>query len=128
MSIFDQVKENVAYGTELLASSIEGANKARQTVLESNESSGLVRAAVQESWQAATFGGLAGAALGVLSADDKPVRGVITGGLLGAVLGFAASFAWKTRPVTSAMARAAGTRLGEVRDRRWLTRHPVNYG
>ena len=30
-----------------------------------------------------------------------PVRGVIAGGLLGAVLGFGGSFAWKTRPVTS---------------------------
>ena len=128
MSISDRAKENVAYGKELLASSIEGANKARKAVLESQENSGLVAAAARESWQAATIGVLAGAALGVLADDRKPVRGVITGGILGAVIGFAASFAWKTRPVTSAMARAAGKRLGEVRDARWLTKHPINYG
>ena len=128
MSISDRVKQNVGYGKELLASSIEGASKARKAVLESEEHSGLVKAAAQESWQAATIGVLAGVALGVMADDRKPVRGAITGGILGAAIGFAASFAWKTRPVTAAMARAAGKRIGEARDARWLTRHPINYG
>lgn len=128
MSITDKVKENVSYSKELVESGIEGASEARKALLASDENSGLVMAAAQESWQAATVGVLAGAVFGVLADDRKPVRGVITGGLFGAVLGFAASFAWKTRPVASAMARGAGKRVGEVRDVRWLSKHPVNYG
>lgn len=128
MSISDSIKDNVAYGKELLTSSVASASEARRAVLESEENSGLVRAAAQESWQAATIGVLAGAVLGVLADDRKPVRGVVAGGMLGAVFGFSASFAWKTRPVTSAMARAAGKRVGEVRGLHWLSKHPINYG
>lgn len=128
MSIADSIKENVAYSKELLASSIDGASEARKAVLASEENSGLVRSAAQESWPAATIGVLAGAILGVLADDRKPVRGVIAGGMLGAVFGFSASFAWKTRPVTSAMARGAGKRFDEVSGLHWLSKHPINYG
>lgn len=128
MSITDKVKENVAYSKELLESGIEGASEARKTLLASEQSAHLVEEAAQESWQSATIGALAGAVFGVLADDRKPVRGVVTGGLLGAVLGFAGSFAWKTRPLTSAMTREAGKRIGVTRDKHWLSKNPVNYG
>ena len=128
MSISDKVKTNLAYSKELVESGIEGANEARKAVLESEETTDIVTAAAQESWQAAAVGVLAGAICGVLADDRKPIRGVIAGGLLGAVLGFGGSFAWKTRPLTSAMARGAGKRISRTRDVRWLSRNPVNYG
>ena len=128
MSISEKVKENLAYSKELLDSGLEGANEARKAVLASEETTDLVTIAAQESWQPATLGVLAGAICGVLADDRKPVRGVIAGGLLGAVLGFAGSFAWKTRPLTSAMTRGAGKRIGTARDGHWLSKHPINYG
>ncbi len=128
MNIKDTVKENVAYSKELLEAGIEGANTARKEVLASAETTDLVTSAAQESWQPATIGVLAGAICGVLADDRRPLRGVIAGGLFGAVLGFAGSFAWKTRPLTSAMARKAGKRINQVRDGHWLTKHPINYG
>ncbi len=128
MSIKDTVKENLAYSRELLEAGIDGANTARKEVLEAEETTDLVTSAAQESWQPATIGVLAGAICGVLADDRKPIRGVIAGGLLGAVLGFAGSFAWKTRPLTSAMARKAGKRITQVRDGRWLSKNPINYG
>ncbi len=128
MSIKDAVKENIAYSKELIEAGIDGANSARKEVLEAEETTDLVATAAQESWQPATIGVLAGAICGVLADDRKPVRGVITGGLLGAVLGFAGSFAWKTRPLTSSMLHGASKRMGTTRDQHWLTKHPVNYG
>lgn len=128
MTISERVKENLAYSKELLESGIEGASEARKAVLASDEHSGMVTAAAQESWLAATIGAMAGAICGVLADDRKPIRGVIAGGLLGAVLGFAGSFAWKTRPLTSAMARHAGKHIGDVRDGHWLSKNPINYG
>ena len=128
MSISGRVKENVAYSKELLESGFEGANDARKAVLGSDETQHLVSAAAQESWQSAAICVLAGAVLGVLADDRKPVRGVLAGGLLGAAIGFAGSFAWKTRPLTSAMSRGAGKRIGLTRDRHWLSRNPINYG
>ena len=128
MSIKDTVKENLAYSRELLEAGIDGANTARKEVLEAEETTDLVTSAAQESWQSATIGVLAGAICGVLADDRKPIRGVIAGGLLGAVLGFAGSFAWKTRPLTSAMARKAGKRITQVRDGHWLSKNPINYG
>ena len=122
------VKSNLEYGKELVESGIEGAREGRKSVLESEDTSNILAVAAEQSWQAASLGVLAGAILGALADDRKPVRGVIAGGILGAALGFGASFAWKTRPLTSAMARAAGKRIGTTRDKHWLERHPINYG
>ncbi len=127
MSITEKVKDNLAYSKHLLASGIDGANDARKAALQASEAN-MIKAAAQESWQPATIGVLAGAIIGALADDRKPVRGVIAGGLLGAVLGFAGSFAWKTRPLTSAMSRGAGKRIGTARDERWLSKNPVDYG
>ncbi len=128
MSVSERIKSNLAYGKDLVESGIEGANEARKASLESAETTDMVTAAAQESWQAAAVGALAGAILGVLADDRKPVRGVIAGGLLGAAVGFGGSFAWKTRPLTGAMAREAGKRIGAARDEHWLSENPVNYG
>ena len=122
------VKSNLEYGKELVESGIEGAREGRNSVLQSEETSNILAVAAEQSWQAASFGVLAGAILGALADDRKPVRGVIAGGILGAALGFGASFAWKTRPLTSAMARQAGKRIGTTRDKHWLAKHPINYG
>lgn len=122
------VKSNLEYGKELVESGIEGAKDARNAVLQSEDKSNILAVAAEQSWQAASFGVLAGAILGALADDRKPVRGVIAGGILGAVLGFGGSFAWKTRPLTSAMAREAGKRIGTTRDKHWLSKHPINYG
>ena len=127
MSITETVKDNLAYSKHLVESSIEGANEARKAALEAADGD-LVKAAAQESWQPASIGVFAGAILGALADDRKPVRGVVFGGVLGAVLGFAGSFAWKTRPITSAMSRGAGKRIGAARDERWLSKNPVDYG
>lgn len=128
MSIKETVKENIAYSKELLEAGIDGANSARQEVLTAETTSDLVTSAAQESWQPATIGVLVGAICGVLADDRKPLRGVIAGSLFGAVLGFGGSFAWKTRPLTTAMARKAGKRINQVRDGHWLSKNPINYG
>ncbi len=122
------VKSNLEYGKELVESGIEGANEARKAVLESEETANLLAVAAEKSWQAASFGVLVGAVVGALTDDRKPVRGVVVGGILGALAGFGGSFAWRTRPLTVAMARQAGKRIGNTRDRHWLDRHPINYG
>ena len=128
MSISETIKTNIAYGQELLDSGVDGAREARQSLLEAREATDMVTVAAQESWQAAAIGVLAGVIVGVLADDRKPARGIVTGGLLGAALGFAGSFAWKTRPLTSTMVRGAGKRIGTVRDQHWLAKNPVNYG
>jgi hypothetical protein len=128
MSISDTVKENLAYSKELVESGIEGAKEARKAILESEGTTDLVTTAAQESWQAGAIGIMVGAIVGVLADDRKPLRGVIAGGLLGAVLGYGGSFAWKTRPLTSAMARGAGDRVRTVQDKRWLSKNPIAYG
>ncbi len=124
----EKVKSHYAYGKDIVSSGIEGAKEGRKTVLEAEATSDILATAAEQSWQAASFGVLAGAVLGALADDRKPVRGVVAGGILGAALAFGASFAWKTRPLTSAMAREAGKRIGHTRNRHWLSRNPINYG
>ena len=128
MNITDKIKDNLTYGKELVESGIEGAAEARKEVFAAEGKTDLVHEAAQESWQSATVGAMVGAIVGVLVDDRKPACGVFFGGLLGAAAGFAASFAWKTRPLSTAIARGAGKRIGRARDQHWLTGHPINYG
>jgi hypothetical protein len=128
MNIKDTVKENIAYSRELLGAGIEGASTARREVLTAEATADLVNIATRESWQSATFGLLAGAICGALADDRRPLRGVVAGGIFGAMAGFAGGFVWKIRPLTTAMARTAGERINRVRDGRWLSKHPINYG
>jgi hypothetical protein len=127
-NLSDKIKLNLVHGKELVESGIDGAKEARDAVLRSEGNADLVVLAAQGSWQAAAFGLLAGAIGGVLADDRKPLRGAVAGGLLGAMLGFSGSFTWKTRPLTKAMARGASRRIGTVRDKHWLSSHPINYG
>ena len=128
MSISETAKENLAYGRDLVESGIEGARAARREVLAADDTHDLVTAAARESWEAGTIGTFVGAICGALADDRKPVRGVIAGALLGALLGYGGSFAWKTRPLTSAMARGAGRRVGALKDKHWLSKNPIPYG
>lgn len=127
MNISDTVKDNLAYSKELVESGLEGAKEGRKSVLEAESTNDLVTQAAQEAWQGGTIGVMIGAVLGALADDRRPVRGVIAGVLLGAIMGYGGSFAWKTRPLTSAMARGAGRRIGETRDKHWLSKHPIPY-
>jgi hypothetical protein len=128
MNISGTVKENVAYTKELVESGLEGAKEARRAVLGTEGSTDLVHEAAQEAWQAGAIGIMVGAVLGVLADDRKPIRGVIAGVVIGALAGYGGAFAWKTRPLTSAMARGAGRRVETVRDKHWLQKNPVPYG
>ena len=128
MSIKEKIKTNLAYGKELVESGIEGAEEARKSTLATEEKAHMIHAAAQESWQSATLGAMLGAVVGVLADDRKPARGAVFGGLLGAAAGFGGSFAWKTRPLTQAMARGAGKRITRTRDLHWLADNPINYG
>ncbi|MDR1275794.1 MAG: hypothetical protein LBL72_05360 [Candidatus Accumulibacter sp.] len=127
-NLSEKIKLNLVHGKELVESGIGGAKEARDEVLHSEGNTDLVALAAQKSWRGAAIGLLAGAIGGVLADDRKPLRGVVAGGLLGAVLGFGGSFAWRTRPLTSAMARGAKKRIGKARDKHWLSRNPINYG
>lgn len=128
MSIAETAKENLAYSRELVESGIQGAKEAGRAALAADENSDLVTAASRDAWQAGTIGTFVGAVCGALADDRKPLRGVIAGALLGALLGYGGSFAWKTRPLTSAMARGAGKRVGALKDKHWLSKNPVPYG
>ena len=77
---------------------------------------------------ATAIGVMAGAIVGVVADDRQPARGVVTDGLLCAVLGFVGSYAWNTRPLTSGIVRGAGKRIRPTRDQHWLVKNPVIFG
>lgn len=91
---------NLEYGKELVESGLEGASEARRAVLRPRKPPTFFPLPQKKSWQAASFGVLVGAVVGALVDDLRPVRGVIAGGILGALMGYGGSFAWQTRPLT----------------------------
>ena len=48
-------------------------------------------------------------------------------GVLGSALGFCAGFGWRTRKVTSSVARSTVRELRKARDEHWLEMNPIDY-
>ena len=106
----EQVKSSLEQGTERLKSNFDHGKKKVRSQYEYGKE--LVSSGLEGAREARKA---------VLATED-------TSNILGAALAFGVSFAWKTRPLTSAMAREAGKRIGHTRDRHWLSSHPINYG
>jgi hypothetical protein len=49
-------------------------------------------------------------------------------GVVGGFVGFTAGVAWRTRQISSEVARGALRGIGSTRDSHWLGKHPINFG
>jgi hypothetical protein len=51
----------------------------------------------------------------------------LTYGLLGGAVGLCAGLVWESRRLTASVAGSALKNIGQVRDERWLAKHPIDY-
>ena len=116
----------LAYGRKLVNAGISGIRTGREN-FDPQRASALVSNSAEESLKLA----LVGACLGILPACLMRRRSRLSSalvlGVAGSALGFCAGFSWKTRKLTSTLARSAVREVRRVKDEHWLDKNPIDY-
>ncbi len=119
------LKANLHYARALAHSGMSGLRRGRDTQLEGECLSTVLTRSALASLSVAAIGALAG--FSFRRFDRRSVSRTVAFGVAGGTIGFAAGFTWRTRSLTSGMARSALKEMGTVRDERWIAKHPIDY-
>ena len=117
------LESDLAYLKRLVGAGLEGIRSTRHEPDGGNPRSSLQTTVWKPTAIGATLGMLGVRAIG----KRRSASSVTMGALVGGVLGFGASRAWKFRRFVSPAASAALRRVNAVRDAHWLETHPVDY-
>lgn len=125
MKIGDWLKSEVEYGRDLADSGWQGARDA----LQGKPVSEILSHSLRASWAPTVMGAGVGALCALIAKRRQSKTGVVLAlGVVGGVVGFTAGVAWKTRQLSSGIARGAMRNIGSTRDSHWLGKHPINFG
>jgi hypothetical protein len=123
-TVTEYLKSDMAYLADLFDAGITGAMSSWNGV-DGRESARRFTPAVYAPT-------LVGATIGVLSAflgekGPRSTHRIVMSGLAGSALGFGGGAAWISRSLVRAAARGAVKKMDNVRDARWLEKHPIDY-
>jgi len=124
---FNAVANKVAYSRKLVNASISGIRNGQQIALNGQPLPELLFESARDSLKLAAVGACVGLLLSYLTNRRSLIPSRIACGSFGSALGFCAGFAWKTRKVTSSVARSTRKEMGRVRNERWLEMNPIDY-
>lgn len=127
MNRSQSLTSSVRYGRKLVRAGITGIRDGQDSVRGERPLSAIAAEAAQGSLTLAAVGACAGLLSSCLLHRGKRFANAVVLGSVGSALGFFAGFSWKTRDVTSSVARSASRELGKARDEHWLELHPIDY-
>jgi hypothetical protein len=128
MDLYEWSKSNADYGRKLFDSGIEGARSGRDAFLEGEPLAPFLGESARSAWKAAALGACLGVVASYPGRRRKSFARTLAYGLLGGAIGLGAGLAWESRRLTASVADGAWSSIGKVRDERWLTDNPINYG
>jgi hypothetical protein len=115
------------YGQRLLDSGIEGARSGQEAFLRGKSLTPFLGESVRSALKPAALGACIGLLSGYPACRQKSVVRALTYGLLGGAVGLCAGLVWESRRLTASVAGSALKIIGQVRDERWLAKHPIDY-
>lgn len=115
-----------AYGRRLVNAGISGVRAGRQE-FDPEKASALIASSAEESARLALAGACLGVVPAVLLARRSRTANAFVFGAVGALVGFVASFSWKTRSLTSTLAQSAMHQVRRAQDEHWLEKNPIDY-
>ena len=122
MRITSLLSSDIAYFKSLIRAGLDGVTSAR------NEMHGVFTPGLKDAaWAPAVLG----AGIEVLSTcfgkGRRSVPRAAIGGLVGSAVALGGGAAWASRRFTGMAARRAMRGVNNVRDARWLEKHPIDY-
>ena len=117
----------VRYGRKLVNAGITGVRTGQDSARGDRPLSEIASEAAQGSLMMAAVGACAGLLSSCVLHRGKRLSYAVILGSVGTAMGFLAGFSWKTRDVTSSVARSAAREIGKARDEHWLELNPIDY-
>ncbi len=127
MSLGKRVRSNLSYGRKLVRSGLEGAAQGRHSFLEGGPLTPFLNDAARRACKQATIGACIGLLSSYLGRRHKPTNRALAYGAVGGIIGFGAGLTWRTHGLATSIGQGAAKKLNNVRDERWLEKHPINY-
>jgi hypothetical protein len=126
MSVQTWLKSNANYSRKLVHSAAEGAHLGEEAFLHGERLGPFLRVVAHDAVRPAAVGALVGFVSSLVEGRRHPVR-TLAFGLMGGAIGFGASLAWKSRPLTISIVNGARKELEKVRDQHWFEQNPIDY-
>ena len=120
------LKANLHYARALAHSGMSGLRRGRDSQLEGQCLSEVLARTALASLSVAAIGTFAGL-FSLRRFNRRSISRTVAFGVAGGTIGFDAGFTWKTRNLTSSMARSAMKEMGTVLYERWISKHPIDY-
>jgi len=127
MGVCEWSRSEVEYGRKVLDSGLEGARSGREAFLNGRPLTPFLSESVRKALKPAALGTILGVVSGSRESRQRSAGRILTFGVLGGVIGFAAGVIWGSRRMVASVASGAAKNIGKVRDERWLERHPIDY-
>lgn len=127
MNVTEWVGENLEYGRKLVDSALEGAQAAGGVALGDQTVPKVLVKSAPSALGLAAIGAGVGVLCSYLGNKRKLSGESVAFGVLGGVAGLLVGLGWSTRHLTKGAATGAMKHMSNVRDERWLERHPIDY-
>jgi hypothetical protein len=123
MTIASLVFPDLFYLKSLIRAGLDGVNSAFN-----EKQGGIFMPAFKDAvWTPTAFGAAIGIASMCFGKGRRSAPRAAVGALIGSAVGLGGGAAWASRRFTGAAARRAMRGVNQVRDARWLERHPIDY-
>jgi hypothetical protein len=127
MHVAEWSKSEAEYGRRVLNSGLEGVRSGQEAFLHGRPLTPFFRASFRKALKPAILGACVGMLTGCPANGRRSVAGIVTSGLLGALIGLTAGAVWETRFLAASAAGGALARIDKVRDEHWFEKNPIDY-
>ena len=127
MTVDQPITKRLEYAKDLVESGVQGLRSGRDSHLNGQPLSGVLRESARRSLAMTLIGASVGFLELSLSDRRNRVSKAVALAVAGSAVGFLAGLAWQTRGLTGNMLRSASKQVGAVRDEHWLERNPIDY-
>ncbi len=127
MSVGAWSKSTVDYGRKLVGSAVDGIRTGEDEFRVDGRLTPYLAKGAVRSLAPAAIGAVLGAYCGTVRHERQRAARVVTGCILGGLVGFCAGMAWETRYLTESIGTNVRKRVQSVRDEHWFEANPIDY-
>jgi len=127
MSVKEWSKSTVDYGRKLVNSTVDGIRTGEDEFLEDGRLTPYLAKGARRSIAPAAFGAALGAYCGCLRRERRSATRILTGCILGGLVGFGAGMVWETRYLTESIGTNVRKHVQSTLDEHWFEEHPIDY-
>lgn len=127
MSVGTWSKSTVEYGRRLVDSAVDGIRTGEDEFRVDGRLTPYIAKGAIRSLAPAALGCFLGAYSVLLRRERQSATRILTGCILGGLIGFGAGIVWETRYLTESIGVNVRKRVQSVRDEHWLEENPIDY-